>query len=115
MCKKYVLASEPERIESRFNVRLDPSFEAISKNYAVVSGDYSYVITRENTNHLEVHRFGMTPFFAKEPIFPKQSARLILPTPIRGTIITCIVSVSWDREVFWEGLHGRTRVFLPRR
>jgi hypothetical protein len=35
MCKIYVLASEPERIESRFNVRLDPSFEAISKSYAV--------------------------------------------------------------------------------
>ena len=66
MCKKYLLASELEKIELRFNVRLDPSFEAISKSYAVSSGDYSYVITRENTNHLEVHRFGMTPYFAKE-------------------------------------------------
>jgi putative SOS response-associated peptidase YedK len=65
MCKKYVLASDPERIQSRFNVRLDPSFEAISKMYAVSSGNYSYVITRENTNQLEVQRFGMTPFFSK--------------------------------------------------
>lgn len=68
MCKRFLLASDPVRIESRFNVLLDPSFEVISRNYAVSPGDYSYVITSENTHLLQVLRFGMTPFFSKEPM-----------------------------------------------
>jgi len=67
MCKKFVLASNLEKIETRFNVRFDPNTNEISKLYSVCCSDYSYVITSENPNVLQVFKFGMTPSFSKEP------------------------------------------------
>ena len=68
MCRKYVLASDLDKIETRFNVRLDPNTVEIPKLYSVCCADYSYVITSENPNVLQVLKFGMTPFFSKEPM-----------------------------------------------
>jgi len=68
MITKYVLASDPEKIEIRFNVTLDPSFELVPKNYGVSVGNTGYVITSENSNLLQPLRFGMTPFYSSEPM-----------------------------------------------
>ena len=66
MCEKFVLASDLEKIKTHFNVGLDRHTVEISKSYSVSCGDYSYVISSENRNVLEVFKFGMTPFFSKE-------------------------------------------------
>ena len=68
MQTKYVLASDPEKIETRFNVTLDPCFERVPKNYGVSVGHDAYIITCENSNLLQPLRFGMTPFFSPEPL-----------------------------------------------
>ena len=49
MCKKFVLASTLEKIETRFNIQLDKNTNEIPKSYSGSSGDYSYVITSENS------------------------------------------------------------------
>jgi len=67
MCTKFVLASDLSKIETRFNVRFDPGTVEISRLYSVSCADYSYVITSENPNVLQVFKFGMTPFFSTEP------------------------------------------------
>jgi len=68
MCEKFVLASDLQRIEARFNAHLDPNTVEISKLYAVSGGDNTYVITCQDPHQLQVFKFGMTPFYAKEPM-----------------------------------------------
>ncbi len=68
MPEKYLLASDLETIETRFNVRLDRVFEPIPKKYGISSGDNSYVITSEDPNILQPLRFGLTPFYATDPV-----------------------------------------------
>jgi len=41
MCEKFVLASDLQRIELRFNAKLDPNTPEIPKLYAVSEGDES--------------------------------------------------------------------------
>ena len=67
MCKRFVLASTLDKIETRFNVLLDKNTNEIPKSYSVSSGDYSYVITSENPFAIQAFKFGMTPFYATEP------------------------------------------------
>jgi len=68
MCKKFVLASDLQRIETRFNARLDPDTPKIPKLYAVSGGEDSYVITSQDPHLIQVFNFGMNPFFADEPL-----------------------------------------------
>lgn len=68
MCKKFVLASDLQRIEARFNAHLDPNTVERSKLYAVSGGDDTYVITCQDPHLIQVFKFGMTPFYAKEPM-----------------------------------------------
>ncbi|MEI7526059.1 MAG: SOS response-associated peptidase family protein [Mariniphaga sp.] len=67
-CKKFVLASTLEKIETRFNLRLDKNTIEIPKSYSVSSGDSSYVITSENPFAIQTFKFGMTPFYSTEPL-----------------------------------------------
>lgn len=68
MCRKYVLASSLEKIESRFNVRINQHTLPISESFAVACTDSSYVITSENPHDCQVYQFGMTPYWAKKPM-----------------------------------------------
>ena len=68
MCKKFVLASDLQRIEPRFNARLGPDIAEIPKHYAVSGGDGTYVITSQEPHLIQVFKFGMTPFFAERPL-----------------------------------------------
>jgi len=68
MCKKFVLASDLKRIELRFNAKLGPNTPEIPKLYAVSEGDETYIITGQNPHLIQVFKFGMTPFFAHQPM-----------------------------------------------
>jgi len=68
MCEKFVLASELQRIETRFNALLGPNISEIPKNYAVSGGDNTYVITSQDPHLIQVFKFGMTPFYAHLPM-----------------------------------------------
>ena len=68
MCKKFVLASDLQRIEPRFNTWLGPNTPEIPKLYAISGGDKTYVITSQEPHLIQVFTFGMTPFYAHEPM-----------------------------------------------
>ena len=68
MCKKFVLASTLETIETKFNVLLDKNTTEIPKSYSVSRDDNSYVITCENPYVIQVFKFGMIPFYSTEPL-----------------------------------------------
>jgi putative SOS response-associated peptidase YedK len=68
MCKKFVLASELEKIEIRFNVHINPNVVPIPKLYSISTGDCCYVITNENPHELKILKFGITPFYAIHPM-----------------------------------------------
>jgi putative SOS response-associated peptidase YedK len=63
---RFVLASTRERIEDRFNVKIEVS--EIPKSYSVSSNDYTYVITCEKPHIIQPFKFGMTPFYATHPL-----------------------------------------------
>jgi putative SOS response-associated peptidase YedK len=68
MCEKFVLASELQRIEPRFNALIGPNTAEIPKHFAVSGGDRTYVITNQDPHLIQVFTFGMTPFYANEPM-----------------------------------------------
>lgn len=68
MCKKFILVSDLETIENRFNVRLETNILAIPKMYSISCGDSSYVITSQDPNVLQIFNFGMTPSYSTEPL-----------------------------------------------
>jgi putative SOS response-associated peptidase YedK len=68
MCRKFVLVSSLEKIETRFQVHINPHTLPIPASYAVCGGDSSYVITSENPYEIQVMKFGMTPYWAKAPM-----------------------------------------------
>ena len=65
MCRKFILVSTLDRVESRFGVRLNQNTIPIAESYCVSGGDSSYVITSEDPHELQVFKFGMTPYWAK--------------------------------------------------
>lgn len=64
MCRRYILASKLDAIESRFGVRA--SFhDGWDPSIVVVPGDQTLIITRQNPCDLILSEFGMTPSWAK--------------------------------------------------
>lgn len=68
MCGRYVLVQKAEIIEKRFNVNLPDGFEW-KASYNISPGSMAPVITSENPRELQLFRFGMTPFWAKKPMY----------------------------------------------
>ncbi len=68
MCCKFVLVSNLQTIETRFNVRFGQNQEEIPKSFAVSGGQNACVITSEHPNTLVVFTFGMTPYFVSKPM-----------------------------------------------
>jgi len=67
MCGRYVLVQKVETIEKRFgvkagNIEFEPS-------YNISPGMYAPVITNENPKELQLFQFGLTPFWAKKPMY----------------------------------------------
>ncbi len=68
MCGRYIQVKNIEIIEKRFNVHAQPGFE-LTPNFNVSAGDFAPVITTQNPRTIELMQFGLTPFWAKKPMY----------------------------------------------
>lgn len=68
MCGRYVLVQKVEVLEKRFGVKAPPGllFEA---NVNIGIGNVAPVITDEAPQQLQLFTFGLTPFWAKKPMY----------------------------------------------
>jgi len=67
MCGRYVLVQKVETIEKRFNVKAE-GFE-FRPGYNISPGTFAPVISSEDPKTLSLYQFGMTPFWAKKPMY----------------------------------------------
>lgn len=68
MCGRYIQVQKIEVIEKRFNVSVVPG-AAHKPSYNVSPGNYAPVIASEAPDKIQFFRFGMTPFWAKKPMY----------------------------------------------
>lgn len=68
MCRKFVLVSNLDKIENRFQVQINQNTIPIPESFCVAGGARCYVITSENPHEIQVMKFGMTPYWAKTPM-----------------------------------------------
>lgn len=68
MCGRYILVQKIEQIEKRFNVTA-PEGATWKPLYNISPGQVAPVITSDNPKQLQLYRFGMTPFWAKKPMY----------------------------------------------
>lgn len=68
MCGRYILVQKLEIIEKRFNLSAHPGFD-LRPSYNISPGQMAPVITSDNPKELQLYRFGMTPFWAKKPMY----------------------------------------------
>src|SRR6056297_1428209 len=68
MCGRFILAQKIERIAERYNVSLPESFE-YKPSFNISPGDFTPVIASNDNSILQKFRFGMTPFWAKKPMY----------------------------------------------
>lgn len=66
MCGRYVLVQKVDVIEKRFNVKADFNW---NPNYNISLGTKAPIITSEHPNILQLFTFGLTPFWAKKPMY----------------------------------------------
>lgn len=70
MCGRYVVIDKLEAYEKRFNaVAQQYSVHITLPNYNVGPGALAPVITNTKPNEIQFFRFGMTPFWAKKPMY----------------------------------------------
>ena len=68
MCGRYILVQKLEEIEKRFNVNAPEGFR-YKPSYNISPGKLAPVITNENPHQLDLFQFGLTPFWAKKPMY----------------------------------------------
>jgi len=68
MCGRYVLVQKVEVLEKRFNVKAPPGL-LFEPNVNVGIGDSAPVITDAAPHELQSFVFGLTPFWAKKPMY----------------------------------------------
>ena len=68
MCGRYILVQKLELIEKRFNVTAPEGVEW-KPAYNIAPGQVAPVITSDNPKELQLFHFGMTPFWAKKPMY----------------------------------------------
>lgn len=66
LCGRYILVDKIEVIEKDFNVHFEGSFEP---DYNISPGKKSLVITSNQPTQLQYLQFGMTPSWAKKPMY----------------------------------------------
>lgn len=70
MCGRYILIDKIQSYEKRFNaVAQQYSALVTLPNYNVVPGALAPVITNDKPGEIQFFRFGMTPFWAKKPMY----------------------------------------------
>jgi putative SOS response-associated peptidase YedK len=68
MCGRYVQVKNIKVIEERFNVKF-PVQLGWEPNFNVSPGDYAPVITNDKPSEVQLMQFGLTPFWAKKPMY----------------------------------------------
>lgn len=68
MCGRYVLVQNVEVIERRFNVKVPEDYKW-EPSYNISPGQFAPVITSDNPREVQLFQFGMTPFWAKKPMY----------------------------------------------
>lgn len=65
MCRRYILSTSPEAIESKFAVVARLLTHDVVNNYNISPGQFAPVITNEKPHEIQLFKFGLTPFWAK--------------------------------------------------
>jgi putative SOS response-associated peptidase YedK len=68
MCGRYILVQKMDILENRFQVSADDGF-LWEPSYNISPGQMAPVITDEKSRLLQLLLFGMTPFWAKKPMY----------------------------------------------
>ncbi len=68
MCGRYIQVKNVQIVEERFNVKVPEGVE-LTPNFNVSLGDYAPVITNLKPNQVQLFQFGLTPFWAKKPMY----------------------------------------------
>ncbi|MGD9993016.1 MAG: SOS response-associated peptidase [Salinivirgaceae bacterium] len=68
MCGRYIQVKNVQVIEERFNVKVPDGLE-LTPNFNVAPGDFAPVITSDKPNEVQLFQFGLTPFWAKKPMY----------------------------------------------
>ena len=68
MCGRFILAQKIEKLGERFNVNISGDID-FEPSYNIAPGDWTPVIASNQPDHLQLFRFGMTPFWAKKPMY----------------------------------------------
>lgn len=68
MSGRYIQIKDAKVIEERFNVKV-PDGVVLTPNFNVSPGDYAPVITNDKPNEVQLFQFGLTPFWAKSPMY----------------------------------------------
>jgi len=68
MCGRFVQVINIEVIEQQFAIKNGPSITP-EDNYNVSPGDYAYVISSDHPDQLVRYQFGLTPNWAKKPMY----------------------------------------------
>ncbi|WP_372776037.1 SOS response-associated peptidase [Mangrovibacterium sp.] len=68
MCGRFVQVIDIELFVTRFGVKR-PGHITVQDNYNVAPGDLAYVITNDKPDELQAFRFGLTPKWAKQPMY----------------------------------------------
>lgn len=68
MCGRFVQIIDIDLFVKRFGVSR-PEDRSIELNYNVAPGDLAYVITNDKPNELQTFQFGLTPSWAKKPMY----------------------------------------------
>lgn len=68
MCGRFVQIIDIELFVRRFGVK-NPTEINIESNFNVAAGDLAYVITNDKPDQLQAFVFGMTPSWAKKPMY----------------------------------------------
>lgn len=70
MCGRYILVDKLQVYEKRFHAEADAvPRQFILPNYNVVPGALAPVITNDKPDEIQFFRFGLTPFWAKKPMY----------------------------------------------
>jgi len=68
MCGRYIIKSKIKAIEKRFNIEVQEGIQH-ENNFNVAPGDNAPVITNDKPKELQQFRFGLQPFWSKNPMY----------------------------------------------
>ncbi len=68
MCGRFVQIIDIDLFIKRFGVNR-PTDQTVETSYNVAPGDLAYVITNDKPNELQAFQFGLTPSWAKKPMY----------------------------------------------